>query len=88
MQTIGYRAVPPVEVVSTPLPLEIDQEWSISTVVGRCRAVMVDFDRHRSISGGISRGRKKKREKRRENLEIRCCSPDLGLSPAGFSALR
>ncbi|RRT55690.1 hypothetical protein B296_00045242 [Ensete ventricosum] len=30
----------------------------------------------------------KKREKRRENLEIQCCSPDPNPSPTGFSALR
>ncbi|RRT68710.1 hypothetical protein B296_00036014 [Ensete ventricosum] len=30
----------------------------------------------------------KKREKKRENLEIRCCSPDVDPSPASFSALR
>ncbi|RRT79580.1 hypothetical protein B296_00017615 [Ensete ventricosum] len=33
-------------------------------------------------------GRKKKREKKRDNLEIRCCSPDLDPSPASFSVLR
>ncbi|RRT61993.1 hypothetical protein B296_00020350 [Ensete ventricosum] len=32
--------------------------------------------------------RKKKREKKRENLEIRCCSPDPDPSLAGFSVLR
>ncbi|RWW87524.1 hypothetical protein BHE74_00003644 [Ensete ventricosum] len=49
---------------------------------------MVDFDRRRLISGGISRGRKEKRKKKRENLEIQCCSPNLNPSPIGFSALR
>ncbi|RWW45787.1 hypothetical protein BHE74_00048344 [Ensete ventricosum] len=54
---------------------------------------MLDFDRRRPILGGISRGRKKKREKykkekKRENMEIWHCSPDLDLSPASFLALR
>ncbi|RWW05903.1 hypothetical protein GW17_00030801 [Ensete ventricosum] len=49
---------------------------------------MVDFDRSRPILGSISRGRKKKREKKRENLEIRHCSPDPDSSPASFSVLR
>ncbi|RWW11772.1 hypothetical protein GW17_00024598 [Ensete ventricosum] len=49
---------------------------------------MVDFDHRRPISGDISRGRKEKRKKKRENLEIQCCSPNLNPSPVGFSALR
>ncbi|RWW57120.1 hypothetical protein BHE74_00036112 [Ensete ventricosum] len=52
-------------------------EGSISIVIDRYRAVTVDLDRRRSISTGISPGRKKKREKKRENLEIQCCSPNL-----------
>ncbi|RWW43095.1 hypothetical protein BHE74_00051278, partial [Ensete ventricosum] len=48
----------------------------------------VDFDRCQPILGGISRGRKKKREKKRENLEIRCCSPNPDPSFTGFSTLR
>ncbi|RWW44086.1 hypothetical protein BHE74_00050185 [Ensete ventricosum] len=49
---------------------------------------MVDFDRRWPISSGISRGRKKKREKKEENLEIQHCSPDPDPLPAGFSVLR
>ncbi|RRT43067.1 hypothetical protein B296_00054803 [Ensete ventricosum] len=41
----------------------------ISIVAGCFRAVAVDFDRRWPISGGINRGRKKKREKKRENVE-------------------
>ncbi|RZS25196.1 hypothetical protein BHM03_00058363, partial [Ensete ventricosum] len=41
------------------------------------RLVPVDFDRCHSLSGGISRGRRKKREKKRENLEIECRSPSV-----------
>ncbi|RWV95925.1 hypothetical protein GW17_00041405 [Ensete ventricosum] len=36
---------------------------------------MIDFNCCRSLSGGISRGRRKKREKKRENLEIMRRSP-------------
>ncbi|RWW71885.1 hypothetical protein BHE74_00020344 [Ensete ventricosum] len=45
-------------------------------VTTRNRSATVDVDRRWPISGGISRGRKKKREKKRENLEIWLCSPD------------
>ncbi|RWV99144.1 hypothetical protein BHE74_00041238 [Ensete ventricosum] len=48
---------------------------------------MVNFDHRQPISGDINRGRQKKREKKRENLEIRHCSPNPDLSPAGFSTL-
>ncbi|RZS02811.1 hypothetical protein BHM03_00032892 [Ensete ventricosum] len=47
---------------------------------------MVDFDDRRSLSGGISQGRKKKREKESENLEIRCCSPDPDPLLTSFSS--
>ncbi|RWW08631.1 hypothetical protein BHE74_00024670 [Ensete ventricosum] len=36
---------------------------------------MIYFNRRRPLLGGISQGRRKKREKKRENLEIRCRSP-------------
>ncbi|RZS23246.1 hypothetical protein BHM03_00056141, partial [Ensete ventricosum] len=36
---------------------------------------MVDFDRRRPISGSFNLGRKKKREKKGENLESDTCSP-------------
>ncbi|RWV82232.1 hypothetical protein GW17_00056283 [Ensete ventricosum] len=48
---------------------------------------MVHFDRRWPISDGINRGRKK-REKERENLEIRRCSIDPDPSPIGFLVLR
>ncbi|RWW16530.1 hypothetical protein GW17_00019591 [Ensete ventricosum] len=35
----------------------------------------VDFDHRRPLLGGVSRGRRKKREKKIENLEIRRRSP-------------
>ncbi|RZS14350.1 hypothetical protein BHM03_00046029, partial [Ensete ventricosum] len=74
------------------LPLPGDQGWRFRVVLS-CMGVMLDFDRRRPILGGISRGRKKKREKykkekKRENMEIWHCSPDLDLSPASFLALR
>ncbi|RWW67169.1 hypothetical protein BHE74_00025399 [Ensete ventricosum] len=47
---------------------------------------MVDFDRHQPVSGSISLGRKK-REKKRENMEIWHCSPNPDVSPTGFSVL-
>ncbi|RRT69297.1 hypothetical protein B296_00013754, partial [Ensete ventricosum] len=63
-------AVPPIGAVSTLLPLEIsDPPRSLSG----CK---IDFDCHRSIPGDVSRGRKKKREKKKENLEIRHYSLD------------
>ncbi|RWW56259.1 hypothetical protein BHE74_00037037 [Ensete ventricosum] len=58
-------------------------------IIARNRSVMIDFDRRRPLSGGISRGRRKKREKKRENLEIWCCCPltiPIGL-PRGEEAL-
>ena len=39
--------------------------------------VIVDFNRRRLLPGGISLGRRKKREKKRENLEIRRRSPSM-----------
>ncbi|RZR71636.1 hypothetical protein BHM03_00006203 [Ensete ventricosum] len=57
-----------------PLPGSTIDWGSFRPVTTRNRPVMVDFNRRQLISGGISRGRKKKREKKRENLEIRCCS--------------
>ncbi|RRT78230.1 hypothetical protein B296_00005533 [Ensete ventricosum] len=46
-------------------------------ITTRNRPVTIDFNRRRSNSCGISRERKKKREKKRENVEIWCCSPNL-----------
>ncbi|RZS21958.1 hypothetical protein BHM03_00054669, partial [Ensete ventricosum] len=46
---------------------------------------MIDFDRRRSILGGINRGRKKKSEKKREKLKIRRCYLDPDPSPARTS---
>ncbi|RZR95024.1 hypothetical protein BHM03_00023804 [Ensete ventricosum] len=58
-------AIPPIGAVSALLPPEIgDPPRSLSG----CK---IDFDCHRSIPGDVSRGRKKKREKKNENLEIR-----------------
>ncbi|RZR90455.1 hypothetical protein BHM03_00018341 [Ensete ventricosum] len=51
----------------------------------RTSTEMNSVHRYGPVSG-ISRGRKKKREKM-ENLEIRHCAPDLDPLPAGFSAL-
>ncbi|RZS24370.1 hypothetical protein BHM03_00057432 [Ensete ventricosum] len=70
-KTARYRVVPPIGAVFTPLPPEIGRYRLISTVASHCQAVMIDFDRHRPILSGISQGRKKKREKEKENLEIR-----------------
>ncbi|RWW79027.1 hypothetical protein BHE74_00012714 [Ensete ventricosum] len=67
MRTAHYRAGPSIGVVSALLPPKIGWSRSISTIVGRCRTVTVDFNRRRPILGGINRGRKKKREKK--NLE-------------------
>ncbi|RRT53818.1 hypothetical protein B296_00049592 [Ensete ventricosum] len=58
---------------------------TVSTVIGHYRAVTIDFDHRRLISGSINQGKQKKK---RENLEIRHCSPDLDPSPAGFLVLR
>ncbi|RWW69815.1 hypothetical protein BHE74_00022551, partial [Ensete ventricosum] len=49
-RTACYRAVPPIAVVSTPLPPKSD----------RYRAVTINFDRWRPISNGISQEREKK----------------------------
>ncbi|RWW18067.1 hypothetical protein GW17_00017968 [Ensete ventricosum] len=57
-----YADRPLIVVVSAPLPLKID-----------CRAVTIDFDRWRSISGSISRGREKE-EEGEEKPGVRCCS--------------
>ncbi|RWW21312.1 hypothetical protein GW17_00014538 [Ensete ventricosum] len=87
MRTACYRAVPLIRVLFAPLPPEIGWIQSISTIASCYRAVMVDFD-SRVLSGGISQGRKKKKENKRDNLEIQPCSPDPDPSPAGFSVFR
>ncbi|RWW06057.1 hypothetical protein GW17_00030642 [Ensete ventricosum] len=71
-----------------PLPGDTIDWDCFRPVTIRNRSVTVDFNRWRSISNDISRGRKKKSEKKRENLEIRRCSFDLDPSPTGFPALR
>ncbi|RWW82886.1 hypothetical protein BHE74_00008630 [Ensete ventricosum] len=49
MRTARYRVVPPIGVVSAPLPIDFDNRWLISTVDDRLRAISVE-------------GRRKKRE--------------------------
>ncbi|RRT42946.1 hypothetical protein B296_00056776 [Ensete ventricosum] len=81
-----YRVVPLTGAVSSPLPPEISRYRLISTVAGRCWAVMVDFDCRWPISGCISQGRKKKREKKREkkgeHLESDAALPSPDLDPS------
>ncbi|RRT67692.1 hypothetical protein B296_00028992, partial [Ensete ventricosum] len=73
-RTVCYRPVPSIGAISVPLP----PDWCyFHSVTARNRSVTADFDRCRSLSGGISRGRRKKREKKRENLEIQCRSPSV-----------
>ncbi|RZR81518.1 hypothetical protein BHM03_00007763 [Ensete ventricosum] len=84
--TNHFQAVPPIGVVSVPIPPEIDKKRSISTVAGRCWMVMVDFNCRQPISSSISGGRKKKREKKMGNLESTLLSQSLrprDPSPAG-----
>ncbi|RRT44520.1 hypothetical protein B296_00038651 [Ensete ventricosum] len=38
-----------------PSPVAVGRSRSISTVTGRCRAVTIDFDRRRPLSGGHGR---------------------------------
>ncbi|RWW13562.1 hypothetical protein GW17_00022722 [Ensete ventricosum] len=83
MRTAHYRAIPPVGVVSAPLPHEIGRQRSISTIVGHCRAVTVDFDHQRPISDDIRRGR---RRGRRENLESNVALPIPICRPRAISS--
>ncbi|RWW55431.1 hypothetical protein BHE74_00037932 [Ensete ventricosum] len=44
-------------------------------VTARNQSVMVNFDCRRPLSGGINRGRRKKRDKKRENLRSSAALP-------------
>ncbi|RWV92237.1 hypothetical protein GW17_00045405, partial [Ensete ventricosum] len=71
-----YRTGPPVDRYTDCLLPAVTIDWCYFRSV-IARLVPVDFDRCHSLSGGISRGRRKKREKKRENLEIQCRSPSV-----------
>ncbi|RRT71156.1 hypothetical protein B296_00002835 [Ensete ventricosum] len=51
-------------------------------VTVRNQLVMVNFDRRRPLSGSINRGRRKKREKKRENLRSGAALPRQSRSVA------
>ncbi|RRT75491.1 hypothetical protein B296_00031170 [Ensete ventricosum] len=74
-QYVPVRLLSADRYVNCPLPSSTTDWGCFHPVTTRNRAVTVNFDRRRSISSGINRGRKKKREKKRENLEIRHCVP-------------
>ncbi|RWW63874.1 hypothetical protein BHE74_00028932 [Ensete ventricosum] len=77
--------IPPYQAVHTcspvdwytnrPLPGDTVDWGCFRPITAINQLVMVDFDRYHPLPGGISRGRRKKREKRRKKLEIRCRSP-------------
>ncbi|RZR97810.1 hypothetical protein BHM03_00027052 [Ensete ventricosum] len=75
--TDGYgHTGPPVDWYADRLLPGGTTDWGYFCLVPtRNRLLMIDFDRHRPLSGGINRGRRKKKEKKRENLEIQHCSP-------------
>ncbi|RZR99822.1 hypothetical protein BHM03_00029446 [Ensete ventricosum] len=58
-----------------PLPSGTTDWGCFRPIAAQNRSVTIDFDHHRPLLGGISRGRRKKREKKKENLEIRHCFP-------------
>ncbi|RWW81320.1 hypothetical protein BHE74_00010295 [Ensete ventricosum] len=58
-----------------PLPSGTTDWGCFRPIAAQNRSVTIDFDHHRPLLGGISRGRRKKREKKKENLEIQHCFP-------------
>ncbi|RZS13631.1 hypothetical protein BHM03_00045252 [Ensete ventricosum] len=69
--------IPPYQAVHTcspvdwytnhPLPGDTVDWGCFRPITAINQLVMVDFDRYHPLTGGISRGRRKKREKRRKN---------------------
>ncbi|RWW17541.1 hypothetical protein GW17_00018531 [Ensete ventricosum] len=79
--TTNWSYFHPVTTQNQPVTIDVNRRRPLSGDNNRFRSSVANFERY-------SRERKKKSEKKRENLEIRRCSPDPDPSPAGFSALR